>query len=397
VWGKPPTDEVTVPSYHAWLDDVRPSPYANQLSLGFRWLRFSRVLEREYRAYLLDDSFELKRIALSVAMVLWLAFAGLDLLTVQTPHLWWILAVRLLVLAILLVCAGLILQRRHTRLLLPLSMLCILALGVGAAAIVGIAHHADPNYPYEGLLLVSMAAYFLVGLRLSEALACALAVLLLYICAEWLAGLPLPRLINNLLFLLFGNLMGGVGCYLLEYKSREHFLVSRLMRLLADHDSLTGLHNRRSFNRQIERLWRQAQRDGQSLALLLCDIDHFKAYNDHYGHQAGDTALQRVGALIEQAARRPLDMGVRLGGEEFALLLFDIGAEEAKHRAEALRLALVELNIAHQGSDSASMLSMSIGVACLSPSVGGELNQLYEHADRALYEAKAFGRNQVVA
>ena len=101
--------------------------------------------------------------------------------------------------------------------------------------------------------------------------------------------------------------------------------------------------------------------------------------------------------LIEQAARRPLDMGVRLGGEEFALLLFDIGVEEAKRRAEALRLALVELNIAHQGSDSASMLSMSIGVACLSPSVGGELNQLYEHADRALYEAKAFGRNQVVA
>ncbi|MDT9110825.1 GGDEF domain-containing protein, partial [Escherichia coli] len=92
-----------------------------------------------------------------------------------------------------------------------------------------------------------------------------------------------------------------VGCYLLEYKSREHFLVSRLMRLLADHDSLTGLHNRRSFNRQFERLWRQAQRNDQAIALLLCDIDHFKAYNDCYGHQAGDRALQRVGAMIEQA------------------------------------------------------------------------------------------------
>ncbi len=386
-----------MPSYHAWLDDVRPSPYADQLSLGFRWLRFSRVLEREYRSHLLDESFELKRIALSTAMVIWLALSVLDLMLVQPPHLGWILAVRVLVLVILVACAALILQRRHIRLLLPLSMTCILALGIGAAVIVGIAHHADPSYPYEGLLLVSMAAYFLVGLRLSEALGCALAVLLVYIGAEWLAGLPLPRLINNVLFLLFGNLIGAVGCYLLEYKSREYFLISRLMRLLADRDSLTGLHNRRSFNRQFERLWRQAQRDGQSLALLLCDIDHFKAYNDHYGHQAGDTALQRVGALIEQAARRPLDMGVRLGGEEFALLLFDIGAEEARRRAEALRLALVELNIAHQGSDSASMLSMSIGVACLSPSVGGELNQLYEHADRALYEAKAFGRNQVVA
>ncbi|MFY1054359.1 diguanylate cyclase domain-containing protein [Ectopseudomonas khazarica] len=386
-----------MPNFHAWLDEVRPSPYADQLSLGFRGLRFARALEREYRAHLLDDSFELKRFALSVAMVIWLALAVLDLLVVPASHLAWVLGVRFVVLVILLVCAALILQRRHTHLLLPLSMACILTLGVGAALIVGIVHQVDPGYPYEGLLLVSMAAYFLVGLRLSEALACSLVVLTAYVVAELLAGLPAARLINNVLFLAFGNLTGAVGCYLLEYKSREHFLVSRLMRLLAYHDSLTGLHNRRSFNRQFERLWRQAQRDGKPLALLLCDIDHFKAYNDCYGHQAGDTALQRVGMLIEQAARRPLDMGVRLGGEEFALLLFDIAADEARQRAEALRQSLEAAAIAHRGSDSAEVLTMSIGVACLTPGVQAELEQLYEQADRALYEAKAFGRNQVAA
>lgn len=386
-----------MPNFHAWLDEVRPSPYADQLSLGFRGLRFARALEREYRAHLLDDSFELKRFALSVAMVIWLALAVLDLLVVPASHLAWVLGVRFMVLVILLVCAALILQRRHTHLLLPLSMACILTLGVGAALIVGIVHQVDPGYPYEGLLLVSMAAYFLVGLRLSEALACSLVVLTAYVVAELLAGLPAARLINNVLFLAFGNLTGAVGCYLLEYKSREHFLVSRLMRLLAYHDSLTGLHNRRSFNRQFERLWRQAQRDGKPLALLLCDIDHFKAYNDCYGHQAGDAALQRVGMLIEQAARRPLDMGVRLGGEEFALLLFDIAADEARQRAEALRQSLEAAAIAHRGSDSAEVLTMSIGVACLTPGVQAELEQLYEQADRALYEAKAFGRNQVAA
>ncbi|QTS88435.1 GGDEF domain-containing protein [Ectopseudomonas khazarica] len=386
-----------MPNFHAWLDEVRPSPYADQLSLGFRGLRFARALEREYRAHLLDDSFELKRFALSVAMVIWLALAVLDLLVVPASHLAWVLGVRFVVLVILLVCAALILQRRHTHLLLPLSMACILTLGVGAALIVGIVHQVDSGYPYEGLLLVSMAAYFLVGLRLSEALACSLVVLTAYVVAELLAGLPAARLINNVLFLAFGNLTGAVGCYLLEYKSREHFLVSRLMRLLAYHDSLTGLHNRRSFNRQFERLWRQAQRDGKPLALLLCDIDHFKAYNDCYGHQAGDAALQRVGMLIEQAARRPLDMGVRLGGEEFALLLFDIAADEARQRAEALRQSLEAAAIAHRGSDSAEVLTMSIGVACLTPGVQAELEQLYEQADRALYEAKAFGRNQVVA
>ena len=129
-----------------------------------------------------------------------------------------------------------------------------------------------------------MAAYFLVGLRLSEAIACSLVVLLAYVLAEWFAGLPVPRLINNVLFLAFGNLIGAVGCYLLEYKSREYFLISRLMRLLAYHDSLTGLHNRRSFNpvsythldvykRQC-RPWPlcavKSSRRSQHLAALLC-------------------------------------------------------------------------------------------------------------------------------
>ena len=384
-----------MPKDQAWLDEVRPSPYADQLSQGFRRLRFSQALEREYRASILEESFELKRIALSVAAVIWLALTVFDMAVVPDSHVSWVIAIRVLALAVLLVCAFFIVQRRYRHLWLPLSMTCILVLGVGAAMIVGVAHRADPDYPYEGLMLVSMAAYFLVGLRLSEAVVCSLVVLLAYVLAELVAGLSVPKLLNNVLLLTFGNLIGGVGCYLLEHKSREYFLVSRLMRLLAYHDSLTGLHNRRSFNRQFERLWRQAQREGKSLALLLCDIDHFKAYNDSYGHQAGDVALQRVGALIQQAARRPLDMGVRLGGEEFALLLFDIAADEAVRRAEALRQALEQAGISHRESASGKVLTMSVGVAWLSPDSQPQLSQLYEQADRALYQAKASGRNQV--
>lgn len=384
-----------MPKDQAWLDEVRPSPYADQLSQGFRRLRFSQALEREYRASILEESFELKRIALSVAAVIWLALTVFDMAVVPDSHVSWVIAIRVLALAVLLVCAFFIVQRRYRHLWLPLSMTCILVLGIGAAMIVGVAHRADPDYPYEGLMLVSMAAYFLVGLRLSEAVVCSLVVLLAYVLAELASGLPVPKLLNNVLLLTFGNLIGGVGCYLLEHKSREYFLVSRLMRLLAYHDSLTGLHNRRSFNRQFERLWRQAQREGKSLALLLCDIDHFKAYNDSYGHQAGDVALQHVGALIQQAARRPLDMGVRLGGEEFALLLFDIAADEAVRRAEALRQALEQAGISHRESASGKVLTMSVGVAWLSPDSQPQLSQLYEQADRALYQAKASGRNQV--
>lgn len=381
----------------AWLDDVRPSPYADQLALGFRLLRFSRPLEQEYRDYLRDDTFELKRIALVVGILVWLAFAVFDFVLISGPEVWWMLAIRLAVLLLLCVFGVLLIQAKHTHLLQPLTLVSLLALGAAASFVVGIAHRIDPSYPYEGLLLVCMAAYFLAGLRLLEALACSLLVLLVYIAVElFVAQLPSSRLINNALFLLFGNLMGAVGCYLLEFKSREHFLISRLMRVLADHDSLTGLHNRRSFNRHFERLWRQAQREKRCLGLLLCDIDHFKAYNDHYGHQAGDNVLHRVGSVLHEAARRPLDMAVRLGGEEFAVLLYDISDQEALQRAEALRLALQNLKIEHAGSKTASVLTMSIGVACIQPDQVDALAKLYEHADRALYEAKAFGRNQVV-
>ncbi|SDJ95238.1 GGDEF domain-containing protein [Pseudomonas indica] len=380
----------------AWLDDVRPNPYADQLASGFRLLRFSRPLEREYREFMLEDGFELKRIALGVGILFWLAFAVLDQLLISDGARWGMIGIRLLVLVLLVICAWLMMQRRHIYLLLPLSLVCILAFGLGAAAVVALAHRSDPGYPYEGLLLVSMAAYFLVGLRLSEALACALAVLLAYVGFELLAGLPAARLINNVLFLAFGNLIGALGCYLLEFKSRQHFLVSRLMRVLADHDSLTGLHNRRSFNRQLERLWRHAQREKLSVALLLCDIDHFKAYNDRYGHQAGDKALQRVGLVLESAARRPLDMAVRMGGEEFAVLLYDIEESEALRRAEALRAALEAEAIPHDRSDTAKVVTMSIGVACLQPTEQDNLSQLYERADRALYLAKADGRNRAM-
>lgn len=386
-----------MPQQQSWLDDVRSNAYAEQLSRGFRRLRFEPDLETQYRQYLLEDSFDLKRTALTIGVLIWLALAAIDFLLIRTPEHWDMLAVRIGVLVLLTVCGGLILQRRHIHLLVPLSLACILSVGIGAAAVAGIAHTVDPSYPYEGLLLVSMAAYFLIGLRFAEAVGSALVILLAYVGFELYAVLPLPKLVSNVVFLLFGNLVGAVGCYLLDYKSRQHFLISRLLKVMAEHDALTGLHNRRSFNRQLERLWRQAQRESVGLALLLCDVDHFKAYNDRYGHQAGDGVLQRIGEVLAASARRPLDMAVRLGGEEFAVLLYGASEREAKERAEVLRESVQALGIAHEGSLTADEVTLSIGVSCLWPETGHPLRSIYEHADRALYEAKAFGRNQVVA
>ena len=382
---------------HEWLNDVGSNTYADQLAVGFRRLRFSAPLEGEYLEFVRNDRFELQRTALIGAIVLWCAFALVDQLLISSQERWWMLAVRALVLVFLLLCGVLLIRRKQTHLLNPLSIACISALGVGAAAVIAIAHRVEPHFPYEGLLLVCMAGYFLVGLRLSEALISPLLMLISYLLFELWVGISTPILLNNLLFLVFGNLIGIVGCYLLEYKSREHFLVSRLMRVLAEHDSLTGLHNRRSFNRQLERLWRLAQREEVGLAMLICDVDHFKLYNDRYGHQAGDAVLQKIGQLLAGAGRRPLDMSVRLGGEEFAVLLYDISAAEACQRAEQLCGALEQLQIAHAASTTAPVVTLSIGVACLFPVQGGALAQLYEQADKALYLAKTQGRNRLAS
>jgi diguanylate cyclase (GGDEF)-like protein len=379
------------------LNDIESSPYAEQLSKGFRRLRFVEPLEQEYRSFQSEQSFALRRISLCMGIIAWLAFGAFDFVLLNASELHWLLLIRLGGLVILLVLTVLAFQRRFIKQLPLFSLIALLTLGAASAGLVAVAQRFSPEYPYEGLLLVCMAGYFLAGLRLPQALSCSLLVLLGFVLLEvTVSQVGGMRLLNSVMFLLFGNLMGAVGCYLLEYKSREHFLANRIMRMLADRDSLTGLSNRRSFNRQFDSLYRQAQREHCNIALLLCDLDHFKAYNDEYGHQLGDQALQAVGSLLMQAARRPLDMAVRLGGEEFAVLLYDISIAEARNHAEALRLTLQEMHIEHRASSTSTVLTMSVGVACAEPGEeGGALSRLYEIADRALYEAKAFGRNQV--
>lgn len=131
------------------------------------------------------------------------------------------------------------------------------------------------------------------------------------------------------------------------------------------------------------------------LSMLLIDNDHFKEYNDHYGHLAGDGCLQRVAAQLAQELRRSHDLVARYGGEEFACLLPECGLDGAKARAEALRQSVASLAIPHAGAVPASMMSISIGVACMLPSDEHAPSHLVNLADQQLYNAKAQERNRV--
>lgn len=159
---------------------------------------------------------------------------------------------------------------------------------------------------------------------------------------------------------------------------------------LATTDALTGLHNRRKFDTAIDTEWRRAIRQSRPLAMLLIDADHFKQFNDTFGHQPGDQALVAIARCIQASAIRAGDCAARYGGEEFAVLLPGVSADEALIVAERIRLRVAALP-ADPGA-----LTISVGVASMVPLVTMEFCELVEAADKALYAAKAAGRNQSI-
>jgi len=162
-------------------------------------------------------------------------------------------------------------------------------------------------------------------------------------------------------------------------------------------DPLTGIANRREFNRALDKEWRRGVRSKRSLGLIMIDIDYFKAYNDHYGHQSGDQCLIEVARQLKDALRRPGDVLARYGGEEFTVILPDTDLEGTRIVAENLRETVFAQHIPHLGSVKAKCVTISLGVGCCIPSDHIKAKDLIELADTALYQAKANGRNAVVA
>ena len=170
---------------------------------------------------------------------------------------------------------------------------------------------------------------------------------------------------------------------------------NRQLAALSTTDSLTGIANRRHFDEVLLSEWRRATRSRHPLALAMLDVDWFKAYNDHYGHQAGDTCLQTVARLLQTRVSRASDLAARYGGEEFALIVVETDIETMRDLAEAIRAALESLALPHTASPL-GRVTVSLGVAVLVPAVDLAPEELLRRADAALYCAKAQGRNQVV-
>jgi diguanylate cyclase (GGDEF)-like protein/PAS domain S-box-containing protein len=178
----------------------------------------------------------------------------------------------------------------------------------------------------------------------------------------------------------------------------EHKDLQERLEALANLDALTGLANRRSFDAKLQEEWARAKRGGTPLSLLLIDVDHFKRYNDHYGHQAGDACLRSVARIIARHGQRPADLAARYGGEEFALLLPGTDAAGCEQVGEGIRQGLHNLALPHTANPPTKRLTVSVGGATGWPGADNapDSASVIGAADSALYAAKHGGRDRLV-
>jgi diguanylate cyclase (GGDEF)-like protein len=178
--------------------------------------------------------------------------------------------------------------------------------------------------------------------------------------------------------------------------SRELAAANRELENLSRQDGLTGIANRRHFDTYLLTEIKRASRERQPLSLILADVDYFKAYNDRYGHQAGDDCLRRVASALKAVGKRPADLAARYGGEEFAMVLPSTAMEGAVDVAKSLARAIDALEIPHDRSGVSAKLTLSQGIASLVPVHDTTPESVIELADQALYQAKQQGRNRYI-
>jgi len=373
------------------------SPHASQLKRGFPRLRFEPALEAEFKQVHLAESLHQVRRNLWLAIAFVVGFSALAhlVLDADTNRLMDVIRLALFT-PVLAVALGVVHSRLYHRSYPAVCLVGSTLFGVGVVVLDVIAAQHSINFNAT-IVIAIIYIYFMLGMTFYPALIAATTVLLSYVVAGVVASLPPSWMVIDLGVLCFTNLVGAMVCYSLERTHRTNFLEERMLIEAASRDGLTGIHNRRSFDEQVDRLWPQAIRDQVPIALLLIDIDHFKAFNDYYGHQAGDECLKQVAWTLSACARRPLDVTARYGGEEFAIVLYDARRDHVEDAVRRIQSGIEKLAIKHAAPINANKaLSVSIGAACIQPANGRSHFGFIQLADEALYAAKSRGRNCAV-
>lgn len=280
----------------------------------------------------------------------------------------------------------------YFRVYLRLAPCLVIAHSVALVSIMAIG--ASAGQPTE-VGSIMMPIFFFCGLLYRQAVLSCAVTLVAFLSAAIFTGVPSDQLGKATVTLLIASAISIVVGRDMERSHRHGFLE----RDLAARDGLTNLMNRRTFDEHLLRLWMQGMREHRTVAVLLIDVDHFKRYNDTFGHMSGDLALRSVAGVLHQFARRPLDLSARYGGEEFAIILYDAAPEYLTKTADGIVQAVRSVyvpGVAAPGRETAAMLSVSVGASIAVPTSERRPEDIVQAADEALYEAKRAGRDRAV-
>ena len=391
-------------------DSIAPSELRtlhDNLANRLARLRFTQPLEEQFRQYLQSVQRRTALFTLYVVCAVWLIFIGLDgwrLYSLRdTGHaidmFWGSFAMRWPVLVLLALTLYSFHGKQHFRLQQDAGVAALLvAISIAVPLSSYTLKNLDmPETSVSMVLLVSVAL-FPLGVRLHLMAPLAMWVSIAITCSGPLVLHAYEYDARRQHWVLTGVVwvtfvLSLVAAYYREKGLREQFVLRRLLNWEASHDPLTGLANRRKFHEHFETCVRQAQRQGDALYFAILDIDHFKLFNDRYGHNAGDQALQQVARALQAHAQRPLDLAVRLGGEEFGLLTYGLRSEDISAHLQHLQASLADARIAHEASPTTPYLTVSMGAAGVQPHDTPQ--DAYRRADALLYQAKHQGRNRI--
>ncbi|WDQ99894.1 GGDEF domain-containing protein [Devosia sp. J2-20] len=381
----------------------QPAPdeaHARQLSDGFGALRFEPALEAEYRQSLGREQLGPAIICAWLALFIWTGFVAYDLIRLDVfnqgvayADMWLLLIGRwsvLLVLAMALISVSTPLRERLPVGAVAFWVFSVVGLIAALNAVIYKSHGMEAAD--TALVVVVMAAFLPLAMTFYAALIAALipAVVATLAGIIWLDTSQFTQHLGQVVMLFIAVPVGAVGAYLRERAHRHQFLLTAILSRQAQADPLTDLANRRLFEHHADTAIAHAARNGHEIVLAIIDIDHFKAFNDRNGHAAGDIALCQVASVIHQAARRPMDLAARLGGEEFALLLYDCNMNRARPVLEALRGRVSDIALS-----PGEAAPLTISISATSPTSGEDLDTIYDRADQLLYTSKSSGRDRL--
>jgi predicted signal transduction protein with EAL and GGDEF domain len=297
----------------------------------------AKALEKEFRRYYMERMLPVARAGIGLGLLLVAAICLFDMLLMPQAFVEKAIPMRLTTMLIPMSVALSATFLARERVWLP-YLIAFVAFLVGVSTLVfgAMVDRAGEQLVFWGVIFTTFNVYLLLGLTLRQSVFVGWPIFVVYVGTGFVLGAPLQTMAYGILFLGLSNLVGTYASYLLERDAREIFDNKRELTRLAHTDGLTGLFNRRTFDQHLRQLWKQARRDDATIAVVVADIDHFKLYNDCYGHQMGDECIKAVADVLAASVSRPLDIVESLGehrsGDDRVARQFPGGATDTTGR-----------------------------------------------------------------